>query len=209
MNPITNLAFRIAFALVVPLFWAKTSVAEIEIQVSGEPGTGLTTWTFSGSATIERLPVTVDNNDDQVGWGWHVGEVLFKGRDSNIDFIETTARLSDGVREYEIGGVGTAFARPDSVFGIALTTLMSTRSFAAGTTLEFSGSALAAIDIEMFKRGTTRALTWVGGDYDQGDLGIRFDVVFEGDVGAEAIAMQAGVKKPVTRALGRRSYLIE
>ena len=88
------------FILTPFVFLLVTSVAigDITIGVQGVPGSGVTTWTFSGSATsvmtTASRSIFIDDNDPTVGQGWVVGTSFYNGTNRNIDFTSTTASFS-------------------------------------------------------------------------------------------------------------------
>ncbi|MBF2058499.1 MAG: hypothetical protein IGQ45_15100 [Cyanobacterium sp. T60_A2020_053] len=150
------------------------------VNVTGTPGSGETTWTFSGSATVTNAPIDIDDNDGGVSWGWVVGSPFYTGTNTNLDFTSTSATLSDGTTTYDILGVGAEFTNPDELFGIAIddaTASQGNYGFPAGTNLSFSGFGIAPVDINEFASGTTTTNQWASNLSDlQGNLPVEFTV---------------------------------
>jgi hypothetical protein len=133
----------------------------LHIAIAGTVGAGLTTWTFSGTSTTVGA-VRIDDNDNAVGLGWIVGAAFYAGTDLNIDFLSSTATLTDGSTVFAIEGVGAQDTNPTTVFGIAIEdgTSVANYTFADSTALTFAGSATAPVDISEFAPGGLVASGW-------------------------------------------------
>lgn len=150
----------------------------LHVAVSGTPGSGTTSWSFSGTSTAIGA-LKIDDDDRAVGLGWVVGDAFYAGTDQNIDFTASAATLTDGATTYTIEGVGAQDWNPDTVFGLAIEDGTNTANFqfADGTALTASGSATAPIDISAFAPGTTGAVSWNNrGQLADAELGVTFEV---------------------------------
>ena len=169
------------FILIAMLMTTSATQADVIIDITGTPGSGTTTWTFSGSATVGGAgPIIIDDDDSDVSFGWNVGAAFYSGSNTNIDFSATTATFSAGGVPYTIFGIGAVdgFSSPAD-FGIAIDDATPTEfnySFASGTALtSFSGSGTAAVDINDFASGSTSATNWGFGSTIQGTLPVTFN----------------------------------
>jgi len=171
------------------LLAAGTAQAAFVIGVTGTPGSGQTTWTFSGSSTVGGGTITIDDDDDNISWGWIVGTAFYSGTNINIDFSSTNAILSDGTTTYDIVGIGATLLDPNKAFGIAIEDAGASSdsySFAGGTVLSFAGSAIAPLDFGDLNEGANSVSEW--GDYTENVQGTLPGTINVGDVSTTPVA---------------------
>lgn len=170
----------LALGIVTPL---SATAAGITININGVAGSNLTTWTFSGSETVELNILDVDDLDGNISFGALVGAAFYSGpvptsAADPLDFDLTgdarfvTTNDTDGVAEFgansrtfDILAVGPESSSPSTLFGFSIDDQVvgqrrSSYDFDVGTTLTFSGSATAAVDISVFAAGITTSKFW-------------------------------------------------
>ena len=89
----------VGFVLLITLSLLPVTVyGDLLLQISGTPGAGVTTWTFSGTSTVTDDGATafvIDDDDPDIGYGWYdVGSDFYLGTDSNLDFVTSSASYS-------------------------------------------------------------------------------------------------------------------
>lgn len=138
--------------------------AVVIVDISGLPGTGVTTWEFSGSETVTLRSLIIDDDDGAVSDGWIVPSDFYSGSDTFIPFTSGTAQFtvmpaSPAPQPFLIVAVGAEASEPNTGFGLALDngTANAAFSFLLGTTLTFSGFGVAPVDVTEFAFGVTTA----------------------------------------------------
>ncbi len=163
----TKIVFAAVFSLAM-LLSAAQAQAIVMIDITGTPGSGVTTWTFSGSETVTGNPLIIDDDDDlppnfaAVTWGWHIGPDFFSLTGSAIGFTSTTAMIDGPVAQYDILGFGTASSGAEENLGIFIVDPAEivpndSYEFPVGSVLSFSGIGVAPLDISLFAPGVTTA----------------------------------------------------
>ena len=155
---------RLCLSLVIALvtFFATNSVtyADLIVDVVGTPGSGETTWTFSGSYTV-NVGATVGGNSTNSGvpTSWinagnfitnFTGDPLFNaGGTTKLTGSSSGMLLIDRVSTLDLGA--------DDQFQIASFSLPHT--YVTGETLAFSGTSVLAKDLNDFVLGTHTSTT--------------------------------------------------
>ena len=178
-------------ALQLPLMQAPAAQALLILEIRGVPGSGQTTWTFSGSDTAGAGGDFDDdaniNNSDAGGSHWDLGEYTDSPsfHDFQLAAISSTATLTiDGttrnIEDAYLDSDGAVGAGGDDIgVGVSGSTNFN---FVTGNLVSWLGSMLVAIDInDMDNAGLPSTLTssTYGDTTDTLDLEIRFSAVPE------------------------------
>lgn len=156
----------------------------VTIEATGVIGSGVTTWSFSGSSIVGGNPLFMDDVDGGTDGAAVVPESFFSDLNENNNFVSTNVMMTTDEtmpRTFDILGVGRVASGPNftmnfGFYGDDTTSPASNYNFAVGTTLSFSGSGMASIDISEFAPGTTLSTVWDNNSFGQPDA--MFDITW-------------------------------
>ncbi|MEO0680272.1 MAG: hypothetical protein AAF192_07640 [Pseudomonadota bacterium] len=139
---------------------ALPAQALIVVDITGAPGSGITTWTFSGASEVAARNNFFDDDDGEIDGGWIVGPGFYLDQEESLSFLSSTATATIGADVFAIAAVGAANQDPQNDFGLALEDMdpgAQGVAFRVGDIVRLDGSAVAPVDITRFAPGVTDA----------------------------------------------------
>ena len=137
---------------------AAPASADLQLDITGAPGSGVTTWTFSGTGTTTGASTVRDNT----GTTWNTGDTTqFGGGDGILD-----AALQDTLLSFTGAATLTVGSVTESITGVFLdddgtgagddlgVRVANPITYASGEAVSWTGSGTVAVDINQFVLGS-------------------------------------------------------